>query len=86
MNSSRNDLAWLSAKIYLMINPSQGQTNDIVLKADGKTIVPNIIIEDHDVLQPTPMSSPSAGLLIPNKLNGPLPLGKQDNEKHTFKF
>ncbi|MBW0470135.1 hypothetical protein O181_009850 [Austropuccinia psidii MF-1] len=84
--SSRNDLDRFSATIDLSINPSQGQTNDIILKADGKTIIPKMIIEDHDVLQPTTMSSASAGLSIPNKLNGSLRLGKQDNEKHTFKL
>jgi pre-mRNA-splicing factor ATP-dependent RNA helicase DHX38/PRP16 len=82
--SSRDDLSALSSSIDLSANPSQGLTNGLNLTGDGKQVVPQMVIQDRDLLQPSSSPAPG-GLSIPNKQHGSLRVGKEDVEKHVFK-
>ncbi|KAA1096237.1 DEAH-box RNA helicase prp16 [Puccinia graminis f. sp. tritici] len=82
--SSRDDLSALSSSIDLSANPSQGLTNGLNLTGDGKQVVPQMVIQDRDLLEPSSSPAPG-GLSIPNKQHGSLRVGKEDVEKHVFK-
>ncbi|PLW30386.1 hypothetical protein PCASD_21279 [Puccinia coronata f. sp. avenae] len=82
--SSRDDLSLFSESIDLSANPSQGFTNGLNLTGDGKPIVPNMVIQDRDLLEPSSSVAPG-GLSLPKKKNGSLRVGKEEDEKHVFK-
>jgi len=82
--SERDDLAVFSQSIDLSANPSQGFTNGLNLTGDGKRVVPQMIIQDRDMLEPSSSPAPG-GLSLPKKQNGSLRVGKEEDEKHVFK-
>lgn len=82
--SSRTGLVGLSSSIDLSANPSQGLTNDLNLSGDGKRVVPQMVVQDRDLLEPSSSSTPG-GLSLPSKPNGSLRVGKEESEKHVFK-
>ncbi|POW10235.1 hypothetical protein PSTT_06232, partial [Puccinia striiformis] len=82
--TARDDLNSLSSSIDLSANPSQGLTNGLNLTGDGKRVVPQMVIQDRDLLEPSSSPAPG-GLSLPTKQNGSLRVGKEDDEKHVFK-
>jgi hypothetical protein len=82
--SSRDDLSLFSESIDLSANTSQGFTNGLNLTGDGKPIVPKMVIQDRDLLEPSSSVAPG-GLSLPKKQNGSLRVGKEEDEKHVFK-
>ncbi|PLW51878.1 hypothetical protein PCASD_00934 [Puccinia coronata f. sp. avenae] len=82
--SSRDDLSLFSESIDLSANLSQGFTNGLNLTGDGKPIVPKMVIQDRDLLEPLSSVAPG-GLSLPKKQNGLLRVGKEEDEKHVFK-
>ncbi|KAI8444418.1 adenosinetriphosphatase [Phakopsora pachyrhizi] len=81
--SSRIDLQAHHQILDLSSNPNQGSTNGIKLHSNGNSSIPEMVIEDRDVLEPSALNS-SAGLSIPaSKLSGNLRYGQE--ARHVFK-
>ncbi|KAH9817346.1 P-loop containing nucleoside triphosphate hydrolase protein [Melampsora americana] len=77
--NERTDLS--SQTLDLSLDPSQGFTNGIKVNDKGTIGIPQMIIQDHDVLLPS--NSTTGGLAIPK--SGSLRLGKESDAKHVFK-
>lgn len=76
--NERHDIT--SHALDLSLDPSQGFTNGIKAHEAGTSGIPQMVIQDHDILMP---STSTSGGLAPR--TGSLRLGKEADAKHVFK-